>query len=43
MPPTEMSKSGKMQIPGKPRRRPGSWLQRLITWLRTLTTRRGAG
>ena len=42
MPRTEMSKSGTMQILGRQRRRPSSWLQRLITWLRTLTNRRGA-
>ena len=42
MPHTEMSKSGTMQILGRQRRRPSSWLQRLITWLRTLTMRRSA-
>ena len=41
MPPTEMSTSGTMQIPGGPRWRPSNWLQRLISWLRTLTNRRG--
>ena len=42
MPHSEMSKSGKMQVPGGPRWRPSGWLHRLITWLRTLTNRRSA-
>ena len=42
MPLTELSTSGRMQIPGGPRRRPSGWLHRLVTWLRTLTNRRGA-
>ena len=39
MPPTELSKSGTLQIPAGPRR--SGWVRRLLTWLRTLTQAAG--